>query len=44
MFAVGVDVSNGRSMVTVLSAKRKVIMKPFEVQHTAAGFALWWKS
>jgi transposase len=39
MFAVGVDVSNGRSMVTVLGAKRKVIMKPFEVQHTAAGFA-----
>ena len=39
MFAVGVDVSNGRSTVAVLGAKRKVIMKPFEVPHTADGFA-----
>ena len=39
MFAVGVDVSNGRSMVAVIGSKRKVIMKPFEVQHTADGFA-----
>lgn len=39
MFAVGVDVSNGRSTVAVLSSGRKVVMKPFEVQHTADGFA-----
>ena len=39
MFAVGVDVSNGRSTVAVLGAKRKVVMKPFEVSHTANGFA-----
>ena len=39
MFAVGVDVSNGRSMAAVLSARRKVVMKPFEVPHTADGFA-----
>lgn len=39
MFAVGVDVSNGRSMVAVVGAKRNVIMKPFEVQHTNDGFA-----
>ena len=39
MFAVGVDVSNGRSTVAVLSFGRKVVMKPFEVQHTADGFA-----
>lgn len=39
MFAVGVDVSNGRSMVAVLGAQRKVVMKPFEVPHTADGFA-----
>ena len=39
MFAVGVDVSNGRSMVAVLGARRTVVMKPHEVQHTADGFA-----
>jgi len=39
VFAVGVDVSNGRSTVAVLGAKRKVVMKPFEVPHTADGFA-----
>ena len=39
MFAVGVDISNGRSTVAVLGAQRKVVMKPFEVPHTADGFA-----
>ena len=39
MFAVGVDVSNGHSTVAVLGAERKVVMKPFEVQHTTDGFA-----
>ena len=39
MFAVGVDVSNGRSTVAVLGARRKVVMKPFEVPHSADGFA-----
>ena len=39
MFAVGVDVSNDRSTVAVLGAQRKVVMKPFEVPHTADGFA-----
>lgn len=39
MFAVGVDVSGGRSTVAVLSKEQKVVMKPFEVQHTAEGFA-----
>ncbi len=39
MFAVGVDVSNGRSTVAVLGTKRKVVMKPQEVQHTTEGFA-----
>jgi len=34
MFAVGVDVSNGRSTVAVLQTKNKVILKPFEVPHT----------
>ena len=39
MFAVGVDVSNGRSTVAVLGKAQKIVMKPFEVQHTAEGFA-----
>ena len=39
MFAVGVDVSKGRSTVAVLGARRKVVMKPFEVPHTSDGFA-----
>ena len=39
MFAVGVDVSNGRSTVSVLQSKTQVLMKPFEVPHTADGFA-----
>ena len=39
MFAVGVDVSNARSTVAVLQSKTKVAIKPFEVQHTADGFA-----
>ena len=39
MFTVGVDVSNGRSMVAVLGTRRSVVMKPFEVQHTVDGFA-----
>ena len=39
MFAVGVDVANGRSMVAVLNTRQKVVMKPQEVQHTVEGFA-----
>ena len=39
MFAVGVDVSNGRSTVAVLGARRTVVVKPYEVPHTADGFA-----
>ena len=34
MFAVGVDVSNGRSIIAVLQSKSTVILKPFEVPHT----------
>ena len=39
MFAVGVDVSNGRSMVAVLGARRSVVVQPHQVPHTADGFA-----
>ena len=34
MFAVGIDVSNGRSTVAVLQSKTTVTLKPFEVSHT----------
>ena len=37
MFAVGVDVSNGRSTVAVLQSKTKMFLKPFEVPHTSEG-------
>ena len=39
MFAVGVDVANGRSRVAVLDGMRNMVAKPFEVVHTAQGFA-----
>ena len=39
MYAVGVDVSNGKSSVTVLRSKREVIMPPFDVTHTTEGLA-----
>ena len=39
MFAVGVDISNGRSTVAVLGTRRIVVIKPHEVPHTADGFA-----
>ena len=37
MFAVGIDVSNGRSTVAVLRSKTQTVCKPFEVAHTAEG-------
>ena len=37
MFAVGVDVSKGRSTVAVLQSKSTVTLKPFEVSHTPEG-------
>lgn len=39
MFAVGIDVSNGKSMVAVLQSATKTVLKPFEVAHTAEGLA-----
>lgn len=39
MFAVGIDVSNGRSTVAVLQSKTSALMKPFEIPHTTEGFA-----
>ena len=39
MFAVGVDVSNGKSTIAVLETKTKVVFKPFDVAHTSQGMA-----
>ena len=39
MFAVGVDVSKGKSTVAVLRSKSDVVMRPFDVVHDAQGFA-----
>ena len=36
MNAVGIDVSKGKSMVTVLRPLGVVVAKPFEIGHTAA--------
>lgn len=37
MNAVGIDVSNGKSMVFILKAAERKKSKPFEVKHTAEG-------
>ncbi len=39
VFAVGVDVSKGKSTVAVLRSKSDVVMRPFDVIHNAQGFA-----
>ena len=37
MYAVGIDVSKGRSTVAVLEPLEKIVAKPFEVRHTKSG-------
>ena len=37
MYAVGVDVSNGKSSVAVLKSKREAVMPTFDVTHTTDG-------
>ncbi len=39
MYAVGVDVSNGWSTVTVLRSKTDTVIRPFNVTHSIQGFA-----
>ncbi len=39
MYAVGVDVSKGKSTIAVLRSKTEVVMRPFDVAHNAQGFA-----
>ena len=39
MFAVGVDVSNGGSIVAVIGARRTIVAKQYEVPNTTDGFA-----
>ena len=38
MNAVGIDVSKGKSMVTIMRPFGEVVASPFEVAHTSAGF------
>ena len=37
MFAVGIDVSNGRSTVAALRTKTDVVMRPFNIKHNLDG-------
>ena len=39
IFAVGIDVSNGRSTAAVLQFRTNVTLKPFEVAHTSDGLS-----
>lgn len=36
MNAVGIDVSKGKSMVTILRLFGEIVIKPFEVKHTSS--------
>ena len=36
MNAVGIDVSKGKSMVTILRPFGEIVIKPFEVKHTSS--------
>mgnify|MGYP000037284025 CR=1 FL=1 len=36
MNAVGIDVSKGKSMVTILRPFGEIVLKPFEVKHTSS--------
>ena len=39
MYAVGIDVSKGKSTVSVSNARKDIIVKPFEIPHTLTGLA-----
>ena len=39
MYAVGVDVSKGKSTVAVLQSKKDIVMRPFDVTHDKQGVA-----
>jgi Transposase and inactivated derivatives len=39
MFAVGIDVSNGRSTVAALRTKTDIVMKPFNITHNLDGLS-----
>ena len=39
MYAVGVDVSKGKSTATVLRSKSEVVVRPFDVAHDTQGFS-----
>ena len=39
MYAVGIDVSKGKSTVSVFDQRKEMIVKPFDVPHTLTGLA-----
>ena len=41
MNAVGIDVSKGKSMIAVMRPFGEVVVKPFEVRHTASELRIW---
>ena len=38
MNAVGIDVSKGKSMVTILRPFGEIVSSPFEIKHTSSAF------
>ena len=40
MYAVGIDVSKGKSMISIITVDGKIIEEPFEINHNQEGFEL----
>lgn len=40
MYAIGIDVSKGKSTVAIITIEGEVISEPFEIEHTKSGFDL----
>ena len=43
MNAVGIDVSKGKSMVTILRPFGEIVSSPFEIKHTSSDIPSWSK-
>ena len=39
MYAVGIDVSKGKSTVSVFDQRKEMVVKPFDIPHTLTGLA-----
>ena len=40
MYAIGIDVSKGKSTIAIITIEGEVISEPFEIEHTKSGFDL----